>query len=242
MTLYRVKANLLNLRSAPDGSIVGRLPLNTLVESDLLVAGTGALRTGWNDPETPQGPRLSNDWVRVVKVQKPGEDWAPLSGFAALEWLAEERTPADLTFVSSPRITREKFIQVLVSAQSPAAKEAESLYRVPVSFGLDPAVALAFFAHESAFGKAGKAVRTKNWGNLRRGQGRAYKVSEGFAFYRTWEDGLHDWCRLIRTVYVDTWRLTTVRAALVKYAPGSDGNNPARYGDAVVHLVEEWSS
>ncbi len=65
----------------------------------------------------------------------------------------------------------------------PAASDAAALYRIPLDRSLDPAVALAFFAHESTYGTAGVAVHSRNWGNLRRGP-RALYVANGFAYYR----------------------------------------------------------
>lgn len=147
----------------------------------------------------------------------------------------------DLTFVSPPRITKERFVQVLIAAQSPAAPHAACLYEIPIEYGLDPAVALAFFGHESSFGKKGKATQTINWGNLRKGQGNALRNAQGWAWYNSWESSLRDWCILIRVKYVGSWNRPTVRKALELYAPSSDNNKPSRYADAVVKMVEEWS-
>jgi hypothetical protein len=154
--------------------------------------------------------------------------------------------PADLTFVSTPRISRAMFMRVLATAHSPAAAVAGDLYDLIASFGLDPAIALAFFMHESDCGTRGIAVKTRNPGNLRASVGRAYQVAQGFAWYRSWLDGMADWCQLI-LIYVRQGAghqrgtpLPTVRLALVEYAPSDDHNDPAGYAGTVLRLVAEW--
>lgn len=146
----------------------------------------------------------------------------------------------DLTFVSPPRITPERFKAALQAAGSPAAPFADKLYQIPLEYGLDPAVALAFFGHESSFGKRGQAVKTLNWGNLRKGQGHALRTASGWAWYDSWEASLRDWCILIKEKYVGRWNRPTVRRALELYAPTTDRNNPSRYADAVMKMVAGW--
>jgi hypothetical protein len=147
---------------------------------------------------------------------------------------------SDLTFAHAPRMSAEAFARVLVRNGSPAAPNAAGLYQIIVSYGLDPAVALAFFAHESTYGKYGVAARSLNWGNLRRGA-RAYKVAGGFGYYGSWSESLQDWCELIISRYVRRG-LATVELAIPVYAPSSDGNAPVRYIAFVRRLVEGWQA
>lgn len=146
-----------------------------------------------------------------------------------------------LAMLNPPRISRDYFIEVLQKAGSPAAPVAGFCYDIVKSYGLDPAIALAFFQHESSFGKAGVAVRSLNWGNLRKGA-RAREIKGGFAYYDDWRDGLRDWCDLIRNVYIGQWGRDTVDRVIAKYAPSEDGNVPARYAAAVEEQVQEWSA
>lgn len=158
--------------------------------------------------------------------------------------MSDSLLPPDLTFAAAPRISAATVARVLSAAHSPAAPDAATLAAIPAQYGLDLAVALAFFGHESTFGTKGAARATKNWGNLRKGQGHQAGIVMGehgsFATYRTWEDGLHDWCVLIKRVYIGTRKLTTVRKALPVYAPSSDGNTPRAYADAVIASVARW--
>jgi hypothetical protein len=147
----------------------------------------------------------------------------------------------DLTIQTAPRISAAQFARVLTRAHSPAAPDAAALYPIPIERGLDPAVALAFFGHESTYGTAGVAVRSRNWGNLRRGA-RATYHADGFAYYADWRSSLADWTDRIADTYIRDWQLTTVRAVLERYAPSSDGNAPARYAAAVADLVAHWQA
>ncbi len=146
----------------------------------------------------------------------------------------------DLTFINQPRISLRQFTRVLERVNSPALSEAADLYQTCITFGVEPAVALAFFKHESSCGTAGVARSTLNWGNIRRSQGRAIRIEGGWAYYASWKDGLADWCQLITAQYVQRWSLTTVRATLPRYAPTSDGNAPNKYIGAVLADVSAW--
>ena len=148
----------------------------------------------------------------------------------------------DLSFIAPPRISIHQFTRVLDRALSPAVPEADALYTTCLSYGIDPAVALAFFAHESSCGTTGMARDTLNWGNIRRGQGRQAKVSGGWAWYSSWNNGLADWCQLMTSLYIQRWKLTTVRQALPRYAPTSDGNAPNAYIKAVLDKVATWQA
>jgi len=152
-----------------------------------------------------------------------------------------DRDPALLTMAAPPRISEAQFAYVLEQAKSPAfAENPKQLYRMCVQNRLDPSVALAFFGHESRFGLAGAAARTKNWGNIRKGQGRHSINKNGWAYYANWTDGLIDWCSLINRLYITAWNRTTVPLVLDKYAPPEDHNNPKSYAAAVVRFVREW--
>lgn len=148
----------------------------------------------------------------------------------------------DLSLLSPPRISQALFVRILTRNLSPAAPEAHLLYVIPPSHGLDPAIALAFFHHESGYGLHGIALATRNWGNLRRGQGRSIGMLHNFATYRNWVDSLYDWCLLIKNVYIAQRKLTMVRQVLPIYAPSSDGNAPGRYADSVMADVARWRS
>lgn len=150
-----------------------------------------------------------------------------------------------LTFRSSPRISQQQFVRVLARAASPCAPIGVECYAIITSYGLDPAVALGFFGHESTFGTRGVAVETLNWGNVRtafKPERAAGTHPRNFAIFRTWQDGLRDWCERINERYINQRGLDTVDQAVPVYAPSSDGNNVQRYIERVTQLVNDWIS
>jgi hypothetical protein len=132
------------------------------------------------------------------------------------------------------------FAQILRDAHSPAADVAEECYDIITSYGMDPAVGLAFFRHESSYGKAGVAARSINWGNLRKGK-RAREEIGGFAYYDDWRESLRDWCDLIRYRYIEELGLDTVAKILYRYAPPSE-NDTALYVARVEGYIHEWAA
>lgn len=151
---------------------------------------------------------------------------------------------AELTFLSQPRASLDTLRRALQRVSSPAADHAASLYAIPVRYGLDPAIAWAFCQHEHQFFTDPDAATVragKNWGAIRKSQGYASKVAQGFAWYRTYEDGLRDWCELISKVYIPRG-LVTVEQAIPVYAPSSDGNRPAAYVAFVREQVAAWAA
>jgi hypothetical protein len=148
-----------------------------------------------------------------------------------------------LTFRSAPRISRAQFVRVLEQYQSPCASIGGECYDIVCGYGLDPAVALAFFGHESTFGTQGIAVETRNWGNVRtpvKPERASGTHPRNFVIFRTWQDGLRDWCERINGRYIAERGLLTVAQAIPVYAPASDGNNEQRYIKHVTELVERW--
>lgn len=149
-----------------------------------------------------------------------------------------------LTFKSAPRISPESFAAILQRAGSPAAPEAAALYSVIVGYGLDPAVALAFFQHESSFCLAGACANNSlhNWGMLRRAvkPERAVGSASGFVRYASWEDGVSDWCELILFRYVNKGA-DTIEKVIPIYAPSSDSNVPSAYINTIRRVVAAWA-
>lgn len=149
-----------------------------------------------------------------------------------------------LTFRAPPRINQGTFVALLQRGNSPAAPVGGELYDIIVGYGLDPAVALAFFQHESSFCTAGRCARNdlKNWGMQRRPirAERSAGLVDGFVRYNTWQDSVRDWCELILGRYVGRG-LDTVEKAVPVYAPRSDGNAPDSYINAIRRTVASWS-
>jgi hypothetical protein len=147
-----------------------------------------------------------------------------------------------LTVVHAPRISEGKFAELLRKYQSPAAPLATGCYHICVECSIDPAVALAFFAKESTFGRYGVAVQTKSWGNMRRPwkeERSTGSTSHPFAIYPDWQTSLRDWCEYLRGFYVEERGLETVEAILPVYAPSSE-NDTEHYISQVRRWVATW--
>src|SRR5689334_15162924 len=65
---------------------------------------------------------------------------------------------AGFSVVGGPSLSASFINQVLSTANSPAAGTGQVFYAQSVSTGIDDAYALAFFQHESTFGKFGVAA------------------------------------------------------------------------------------
>ncbi len=143
----------------------------------------------------------------------------------------------DYPVYASPTINGDKFKQILQQANSPALAEADDLYRTCTVNGVNPAVALAFFALESNYGTTpGQEVR-QNWGNLSDGSGQLKN-------YDTWTQGLVDWCNHFRLPPYSTQSLNTISQIVPVYQPSSAGGTAAGYANYVqkLHdLIKGWA-
>lgn len=152
--------------------------------------------------------------------------------------------PADgLTIQHAPRISPAIFARVLSDRTSPCAPIAQECYDICIHNSIDPAVALAFFGHESEFGTKGAATLTNSWGNVRKAVDPTRvvgRIDRGFDIFRSWQDSLQDWCERLNGPTYAGMGLTTVEGVLPKYAPTSDGNNERAYIDHVRKLVAAW--
>lgn len=153
----------------------------------------------------------------------------------------------DYRILAPPSISLAQFTSVLTAANSPAAGEAAGMYTAAVTRGVDPAVLLAIFHHESNYGKAGVATRTHSPGNLvytpstAANGGVRDPVGGRFAAYPTWTQGAADASRLLASgLYGASSAYSTARTFPARWAPSSDGNNPTAYGAAVVRDINAY--
>jgi hypothetical protein len=165
-------------------------------------------------------------------------------GFIVVWWLSRTNSLANQSqtyeVTGQPSLSADFINKVLDHYQSPAAGKGKALYDYGVKYGIDPAYALAFFMHESSFGKTGVAKVTRSLGNIRASEG--YQQFDGYRKYRTWEDGFVDWYKLISDQYVRQWKLTTVDQIIPVYAPSSDNNDVAAYIQSIKTAVDTWRS
>ncbi len=142
------------------------------------------------------------------------------------------------SIVGGPSISAQKADTILASAGSPAQGTGSTFYTDSQQYGIDDAVALAFFHHESTYGLYGAAAQTHSIGNIVCTAG--YSCIGRFRAYGSWSQGIDDWFQLIKNVYVDSWHCSTVEAIIPHYAPNSDGNSETSYIAAVESDVSNW--
>lgn len=142
--------------------------------------------------------------------------------------------------VGVPTIDADFINQVLAAYDSPARGKGQALYDLGEQYGIDPVYALAFFMHESRFGTTGVAQVTRSLGNIRATPG--YQSYDGYRKYKSWEEGFEDWYKLIKTQYVEQWKLSTVDQIIPVYAPSSDNNDVEAYIQAIKQAVDDWRS
>jgi hypothetical protein len=182
---------------------------------------------------------------------------------AAASWLGSQVAPsvskplpADTTYsvVGGPSVTADFINEVLGHYGSPAAGLGQALYGQGVNYEVDPVFALAFFMHESSFGKAGMARITLGLGNERCLPDRACINTQGgpcqagqscYAQFSSWQDGFEHWYQLIKDGYVGgkvsrSCPCRTIAQIIPVYAPNSDHNNEAGYIASVEHAVSTW--
>jgi|ERR1022692_1622514 hypothetical protein len=140
------------------------------------------------------------------------------------------------SILGQPTISASFINTILCDNGSPACGTGQSLYSLGKQYGIDPAWALAFFNHESTYGRFGVASRNLGIGNIRCTSG--YVCVNGFRAYQDWSTGYLDWYRLI-TWYANTLHKSTIETIIPTYAPATE-NNVNAYIASVVTSVMAW--
>jgi hypothetical protein len=148
-------------------------------------------------------------------------------------------------------LTARQIDDILRAAHSPAAGHGRSFVRWGTYYNIDPVYALAFFRRESVLGTHPKWIgrmpgggTTRNIGNIRYvGQPDPdrqpqYGSYNGFRRYDSWDDGIHDWFKLLAqdSNYAG---LVTVERILPRYAPSVE-NDTDNYIRDVNTWVAQW--
>jgi hypothetical protein len=148
----------------------------------------------------------------------------------------------DFRILSQPRISVDTFAAILKANGSPAAPVGPIAYRSILQRGVDPALALAVFQHESSFGKKGAAHPRRNWGNLRTSP--RFPDDGRFVVYPSWNAGAGDAARLLAIYGRNRIRkgktTDSARTFPFVWAPAKDHNKPAAYGDAIVGAIQKY--
>lgn len=142
--------------------------------------------------------------------------------------------------LGKPTLSVARINQIMAAYHSPATGKGQTLYDLGVKYGIDPAVALAFFLHESTMGTAGEARVTFSLGNIRCTQG--FPCPDGYSHYPSWEVGFEQWYKLIRNLYIAQMGKTTFETIIPTYAPQADHNDESAYIGSLKHSLDTWHS
>ncbi|HLZ62602.1 MAG TPA: glucosaminidase domain-containing protein [Ktedonosporobacter sp.] len=148
------------------------------------------------------------------------------------------------TVLSKPRLSPAFINQVLASYGSPTQGKGQLLYDLGQKYQISSDLALAFYGHESTFGTAGEARFSKSLGNMRC-LGSGYEdlatwCQDGFAWFDSWDHGFEAFYRLLRTLYVNGWKVETLAQLIQHYAPSSDGNDEKGYVRELTSFLTAW--
>ena len=197
--------------------------LALIVLFGLLYAALPGIKTSVNNIFQALGGLVGMEFETL-----PGGDIGGSSGGGAC---SVDVSDCQLAVMHSPSLTAADVRTVLTNANSPAIREepdiADWFYQESVRTGVDDAFALAFFKHESSYGKTGEVPTTKSIGNIRYTQLCTDKYGgtnhEGFCKYPTWKASVTHWYNLIKDGYVDQG-YDTLGEIIARYAPCSENN------------------
>lgn len=172
----------------------------------------GAPATG---PITPTGTTPMTSTTTPIVVH---ERWLP------------DGTGTDIR--GRPSLTGAQVDSILSIYRSPATGSGIAWEAYSYQYGIDDAVALAFFIQESSAGtdpswsgRKPDGSTTNNIGNIVcAGYHRCYGR---WRDYDTWEAGIEDWYRLIAFQYIEQRGLTNVEQIVPIYAPPFENDVPA---------------
>jgi hypothetical protein len=207
----------------------------------LVVAGAALLVIMFMMPSSP--PQIVSTASGLATAFQPlaALDPQPVLAAAAAPILK----PGQLAVQGPPTISVEQIEAVLAEYNSPARGQGHIFYELGLRYNINPAIALAFFVHESGAGSA------RNWAGLKPDGSTTHNVGNiictpgwrchgRFRDYDSWEHGIEDWYKLINDLYIGEWQRTTVEEIIPKYAPAADNNNEGAYIQSVRDMIQRW--
>lgn len=249
------------------GDLVGYPPGSCAEVGHVLIyIGNGNIAEshGGGDTSNSNSGRISGKAIKI----SPFQDWVKshascgcvnrikqtaLLGGSDCKIIKEgEQMPFKTT---KPCISADAIKQILSAAGSPIADKAQTFFDMGVKYGIDPAIALAFFKKESNYGQSvGCNVPsiTKNPGNIKISPSRCTEQwynndptkctsdsiadlqERGFCKFSTWEEGIEAWYKAIsNSPYIADGK-TTVDSVFPTYAPVTE------YPAQVKQWVNAW--
>lgn len=158
-------------------------------------------------------------------------------------------TPSPYSIVGKPTLTPARINTILSAYHSPLSGRGQDIYTTTIKYGIDPALAMGFYLHESSMGTQGEAATTNSWGNLRCVSDAAcintqrQPCQPGQSCYAAFPNGiagLNRWCVLLMSnLYVGDGRVI-VDDIIDRYAPSGDNNNVGGYIWNLKKSTDTW--
>lgn len=149
-----------------------------------------------------------------------------------------------MSIYHAPSLNAQQIDSILKAGESPAYGTGSEFYADSLKSGIDSAVVLSFFRHESSLGTAGEARATHSVSNARPRTGYAEDCNTGdgcYASYPSWSAGVDDMYLLLQQ-YKQWFGATTIEQIVVRWAPPTDNNNDSAYIQSVESAVTMWRS
>ena len=144
----------------------------------------------------------------------------------------------DLPLAGEPSLDAALVDGILAAYGSPLHGHGAGIVSLSRRYHIDDAVALGFFVMESRAGTEGEAVSTHSFGNLRPMPNAP--AADGYRAYGSWLESAEEWFRVLRSLYLDERKLTSVESVVPVYAPASDSNDPPTMIAGIRQLVRCW--
>ncbi len=124
-------------------------------------------------------------------------------------------TPTQYSVIGKPTLSVDAINAIFQFHHSPLAGKGQIIYDLGIKYHIDPTFILVLSAEESNFGTTYQARQTKSIAELRCIP--HYRCVDNTATFNSWDDGIENLYKLIRNLYVDQWKLTTVDAITQSY-------------------------
>jgi len=178
--------------------------------------------------------------TQASKLSKLSVVLPPVGAFGDAHRLALAAN-LDGAIMHAPSVSVAAIRAALQAAGSPALDAAYADHKDAAEYiwdsgrvlGVDPAVVMAIFQHESAFGTRGMARQTQSVGNIRPLPGQPQL--NGYRLYASWQQGIDDCYRLLRSYAANG--AGTIPQAIPVWAPPSDNNDDSAYIASVLDTM-----
>lgn len=188
----------------------------------------------------PPSPAIKGHPLTVVSMRRQSPLLPPVGAAGDARRAAMAANPQG-AIMHVPSVSVAAIRSTLQAAGSPALgasyadrkDAAEYMWDAGRVLGVDPAVVMAIFHHESVLGTQGMARFTNSVGNIRPLAGQP--SFNGYRLYASWQEGIDDCYRLLRSYARNG--AATIPQAIPVWAPPTDSNDDSAYIASVLSTM-----